>query len=76
MNFNPLNMMMQLQNGKMSSQQMINSLMAQNPQFNAILNQQKNSGMSMKDYTLQYAKQNNINIQPIIDMLRNKGVKF
>ena len=37
--------------------------------MNAIMQQVQNSGMSMKDFTMQYAKQNNINMQPFLNMM-------
>jgi len=46
-----------------------------NPQFNAVLNQAKQSG-SIKNYVMQYAKQNNIDIQPMLDILAKRGFKF
>lgn len=57
-------------------QDVIQQTLQNNPQFNAILNQAKQSGMSMKDFTMQYAKQNNINIQPMLDLLAQRGFKF
>ena len=67
---NRLNMLMSLLSG--NPQQMMNS----NPQFKAILNQAQNSGMSMRDFTMQYAKQNNIDIQPMLDMLAKRGFRI
>lgn len=70
-----MNMLMSmLSRGK--PQDVIQQTLQSNPQFNAILNQAKQSGMSMKDFTMQYAKQNNINIQPMLDMLEQRGFKF
>lgn len=67
---NRMNMLISLLSG--NPQQMLNS----NPQFNAILNQARQSGMSMRDFTMQYAKQNNINIQPMLDLLAQRGFRF
>jgi hypothetical protein len=50
--------------------------MAQNnPNVNAVLQQVKQSGMSMKDFTMQYAKNNGIDIQPLLNMMSQKGIK-
>ena len=57
-------------------EQVMSKMVQQNPQFNAILNQAKRSGMSMKDFTLQYAKQNGIDIQPMLNMLSQRGFRF
>ena len=56
--------------------QVMQNMVQQNPQFNAILNQAKQSGMSMKDFTLNYAKQNGIDIQPMLNMLSQRGFRF
>ena len=56
--------------------QVMQNMVQQNPQFNAILNQAKQSGMSMKDFTLNYAKQNGIDIQPMLNMLKQRGFRF
>ena len=53
-----------------------NQLIQQNPQAQILFNQMRQSGMSAKDFTLQYARQNNINIEAIINSLRQRGVKF
>lgn len=70
-----MNLLMNLMMGGNSPQQIVQNLARQNPNVNAILNQVNNSGMSMKDFTMQYAKQNNINIQPFVDMMSKKGIK-
>lgn len=57
-------------------QQMMQNMARQNPQINAILNQQKQSGMSMEQFTRQYAKQNNIDIDSMINAMKRRGMKF
>ena len=57
-------------------QQIIQNAMQNNPNFNAIYNQMKNSGMSPEQYVRQYAKQNNINIDQMINTIKNRGFKF
>lgn len=57
-------------------QQVIQNMIAQNPQVQVLFNQMKQSGMSMRDFTLQYAKQNNINLQPILQQLNQCGIKL
>lgn len=64
-----------LGNGK-NPNQIIQQLIAQNPQAQVLLNQMQQSGMSMKDFTLQYAKQNNIDLQPTLNLLQQRGIKF
>lgn len=69
------NMLMSLLSAGNNPQQIVQNMVRQNPQFNALLNQQKQSGMSMQDFTMQLARQNNIDIQPLVQMLQQKGIK-
>lgn len=73
MNNIDMNLLMGLLSGGNNPEQMVQSLAQQNPQMNAVLQQVQQSGMSMKDFTMQYAKQNNINIQPLINMMSQRG---
>lgn len=73
---NPMQMLMQLMSGGANPQQIMQNAMRQNPNFNAILNQMQNSGMSAEQYVRQYAKQNNIDINPMIDAMKKRGFKF
>lgn len=76
MNNNPMAMLMQLMSSKQNPNQLINQLLNQNPQANIMLNQMKQSGMSPKDFVLQYAKQNNIDMNSIIDLFNKNGIKL
>ena len=67
-----LNQMMNMGNPQMIIQNMIN----QNPQARILFNQMNQSGMSQKDFVLQYARQNNIDINPIIQMMAQRGIKL
>lgn len=69
---NMLNMVFQGQNPN----QLINEEISKNPQAQILFNQMQQSGMSIKDFTLQYAKQNNINIQPYLNMFYQRGIKL
>ena len=53
-----------------------NDLIKQNPQAQILFNQMQQSGMSVKDFTMQYARQNNINLEQIINVLSQRGIKF
>lgn len=55
---------------------LLNNLAQQNPQFRALLNQKRQNNMSWQDMTAQFAKQNNINLTPIIQGLSQKGIKL
>lgn len=86
MNNNPMNMFTQLMQGSKSPQQFMYQLqqMARNnpqaqqalQQFNIANNQMKQSGMSLKQYTLQYAKQNGYDVQQLVNSLSNYGIKL
>ena len=57
--------------------QRINAQMiSQNPKSQYIFNQVQQSGLSMRDYTLQYARQNNIDINSMIQMMSQFGIKL
>ena len=63
-------------------------ILQSNPQFNSMINQQKQTGLSMEQSVRQYAKDNNIDLQPILNnpqqfinnmmlrMLSQRGIKF
>ena len=72
---NPMQILMQMM-ASGNPQQMMQNMARQNPQINAILNQQRQSGMSMEQFTRQYAKQNNIDINPMLNAMKNRGMKF
>lgn len=73
---NIANMIIQMMTNGQNPNQVVQQLVQQNPQAQVILNQMQQSGMSMKDFTLQYAKQNNINLQPILNTLSQRGIKL
>lgn len=52
------------------------TLIKQNPQLNAIYTQMNNSGLSCKDFVLQYCKQQNIDVQQVQQMAQQLGIKI
>lgn len=72
---NLMNVLMQMLSSGGSPQQIAENVMRQNPQLNAILNQARSSGMSMRDFTMQYAKQNGINLEPYVQMMSQRGYR-
>lgn len=70
-----MNLLMGLLNSNGNPEALINSLANQNPNINSVLKQAQASGLSMKDFTMQYAKQKGINIQPFVDMMSKRGIK-
>ena len=70
-----MNSLMMLLNGANNPQQMIQGMIKNDPRMNAVFQQVQQSGMSMKDFTMQYAKQNGIDMQPFLNMMSQKGIK-
>lgn len=70
-----MNLLMNLLSSGNNPEQMVENMVKSNPNANAVLQQARQSGMSMKDFTLNYAKQNNINIQPLLNMMSKRGIK-
>ena len=76
MNNNVLNTINQFLLSGQNPQQIVNNMIMQNPQYKMLFNQVQSSGLSMKDFVMQYAKQNNIDIQPILNALNQRGYKL
>lgn len=72
MNNNILQMLMSGQNPQMVMQNIIR----QNPQAQVVLNQMQQSEMTPQQFVMQLAKQNNVNLGPMINMLRQRGYKI
>lgn len=73
---NPMNVLMQLMSMGQNPEQITNQILSQNPQMKVAFNQMQQSGMSTQQYVMQYAKQNNIDIQPLLNMLNQRGIKL
>lgn len=57
-------------------QQIFQNMINTNPQMQVVFNQMQQSGLSPRQYALQYAKQNNINIEPMVQLLQQRGIKL
>ena len=75
-NNNPLNVLSQIMQMGKNPQAIIQNIINQNPQMKFVFNQVKQSGMSMKDYTLNFAKQNNMDINSLIQAMSNFGIRL
>ena len=75
-NNNPATILTQLLSMGTNPQQIMQSMANRNPQVNALLNQMQQSGLTPQQFVMQYAKQNNINIQPYINAMNQRGIKF
>lgn len=54
----------------------VQQALKQNPSVRIGYNQFIQSGLSEKDFVMQYMKQNNININTIVDEIRKMGIKL
>lgn len=70
------NNIMQMIMSGMNPQDIMQQIIRTNPQAQVILNQMQQSGMTPQQYVMQLAKQNNVNLNPIINTLRQRGYKF
>ena len=73
---NIINIITQMITSGQNPNQLINQMVQQNPQAQILFNQMQQSGMSIKDFTMQYARQNNVNIDAILNALYQRGIKF
>ena len=76
MNPNNINQLIQMLGAINNPEQALQGMMKNNPQMKAMMTQIQQSGMNPTAFLQNYAKQNNIDLSPIKDMLNQKGVKF
>lgn len=73
---NIVDLIMRIMTNGQNPNQVVEQLINNNPQAQALFTQMKQNNMSVKDFTLQYAKQNNINIETILNTLSQRGIKL
>lgn len=73
---NPMEVLMQMIAMGNNPQKITEQMLYQNPQVRTVFNQMQQSGLTPQQFVFQYAKQNNINIQPLINMLNQRGIKL
>lgn len=73
---NNMSMLINMLRGGINPQQAIQNIAMNNPNVQQIMNQVKSSGMSMEQFARNYAKQHNINIQDVINMFNQNGIKL
>ena len=73
---NIVDLIMRIMTNGQNPNQVIEQLINNNPQARALFTQMKQNNMSIKDFTLQFAKQNNINIETILNSLSQRGIKL
>lgn len=72
---NLMQLLMQAMSGQGNPQQIVEQIASQNPQARAMLNQMKQSGMTPQQFAMQYAKQNGIDLEPMLKQMRSRGMK-
>lgn len=75
-NNNPMQQMLQMLSMSNNPNQVVRMLAQQNPNVQAILNQMQQSGMTPQQFAMQYARQNNIDINQVANAFRKTGGKF
>lgn len=75
-NNNPMQQMLQMLSMINNPNQVVQLLAQQNPNVQAILNQMQQSGMTPQQFAMQYARQNNIDINQVANAFRKMGGKF
>lgn len=75
-NNNPMQKMLQMLSMSNNPNQVVQMLAQQNPNVQAILNQMQQSGMTPQQFAMQYARQNNIDINQVANAFRKMGGKF
>lgn len=73
---NPMQQMLQMLSMSNNPNQVVQMLAQQNPNVQAILNQMQQSGMTPQQFAMQYARQNNIDINQVANAFRKMGGKF
>lgn len=75
-NNNHMQQMLQMLSMSNNPNQVVQILAQQNPNVQAILNQMQQSGMTPQQFAMQYARQNNIDINQVANAFRKMGGKF
>ena len=73
---NPAQTLIQLMQMGNNPNTIVQNAIRQNPQLNFILNQMQTCGLSPQQYVMQYARQMNIDIQPLISILNQNGMRL
>lgn len=74
---NPQQMLQQMLANGMSPEQIVQQMVQANPSLNQTLNQIQNMsrGQNMRDFTMQYLKQNGVDMRQVEQMAQMIGVK-
>ena len=75
-NNNYMNNLMQLLNMGVNPQQIVQNAIARDPQLQQIFSQINGKNLSTKDVVMQLAQKRGIDLNPMIQMLQQKGFKM
>lgn len=75
-NYNILNNILPLLQTGQNPNVIIQNMIAQNPQLGVIINQQKQSGMDWKSFVMQLARQNGMDITPVLQSFQQNGIRL
>lgn len=75
-NNNYMNNLMQLLNMGVNPQQIVQNAIANNPQLQQIFSQMNGKNLSTKDVVMQLAQKRGIDLNPMINVLQQKGFKM
>lgn len=75
-NNNYMNNLMQLLNMGVNPQQIVQNAIASNPQLQQIFSQMNGKNLSTKDVVMQLAQKRGIDLNPMINVLQQKGFKM
>ena len=73
---NLINSIMQLMQMGQSPEILIQNMVRQNPQLQVMFNQQQQSGMDWKAFAMQLARQQNVDITPVLQSFQQKGIRL
>lgn len=75
-NNNYMNNLMQLLNMGVNPQQIVQNAIARDPQLQQIFSQMNGKNLSTKDVVMQLAQKRGIDLNPMINVLQQKGFKM
>ena len=73
---NPMQLLIQMMQSGTNPNAILQDILIRNPKYQALINQISQSGMSPKQFTEQFFRQNNMDVQQIQSMCNQLGIKL
>lgn len=73
---NPMQMLIQMMSQGNNPETIIQNMVQRNPSVGPLITQMKQSGLSPKDFAMQYARQTGRDINPILNTMSQFGIKL